>query len=676
VFTRSFAWVGWLTNNLPRTDDGYTLYNLGSAGIALAVMFPAAFFAGMTLPLFTIALLRRGHGEAAIGRVYAANTVGAILGVVAAVHLLVPLVGLHLSLVLAGMADLALGFYLLRFLAERSSGRQLAGLGVASVASVVLALVLGRPDPIAQVSGVFRTGKFFDPKTVQVVYLRDGKTSTVSLVFYPAVGTASIATNGKPDASLAVDLALPPAADEITMVMAGSLPLAAHPAPGEIGIIGWGSGLTTHTVLGSPRVRKVDNVEIEPAMVEGARFFGERVGRAYADPRSTILYDDARTYFATGGKAYDVIISEPSNPWVSGVANLFTEEFYGFLRRHLREEGVLVQWLQSYELDDALLARMVAALQKNFPHVDVYLTNHADLLFLASNEPLKPVDLSRIDSAALRDEAARVGLAGPADYQLRRIGDARLLAAMTRLMGAKGHSDFHPVVALQAPRSRFLGARADLLHLLVENGMPVLDTLGQRSLVPRAEPVSATEFSRYYNSRRRAIAVVDTLATGEADPWLPGKYAEVDGKLRQLRLLSGKPVQSEQLAEWSDAVAIAAANSIGFLPAADLQAGWIAPAWLAPGQPEAVSLAMAAYSAAARRDAPAMREAAVRLLSLEGSGLSSMLREQMLVIAMSGAAAQGDMAAVGEIESRFGPGIDRYTDYTKVRSFLLAWADK
>src|SRR5690606_4224005 len=93
VFAQSFTWVGAMMGELGRTSGDYTLFSLGSAGISLLVMFPAAFFAGMTLPLFTVALLRHGAGEASIGKVYAANTLGSIAGVFLMVHLLIPMMG-------------------------------------------------------------------------------------------------------------------------------------------------------------------------------------------------------------------------------------------------------------------------------------------------------------------------------------------------------------------------------------------------------------------------------------------------------------------------------------------------------------------------------------------------------------------------------------------------------
>src|SRR5690606_3095810 len=121
----------------------------------------------------------------------------------------------------------------------------------------------------------------------------------------------SITTNGKPDAAVNLDLDGEPADDEITMVLLGSLPLALHPKPEDIAVIGWGSGLSTHTLLGSAAPQRVDSIEIEPAMVEGSRLMMPRVFRAFDDPRSQLHIDDARTFFSTGRERYDVIVSEP-----------------------------------------------------------------------------------------------------------------------------------------------------------------------------------------------------------------------------------------------------------------------------------------------------------------------------------------------------------------------------
>src|SRR5204863_6466820 len=126
VYHLSFNWMQWMLGVLVRNEASYALFNLGSHAIAFAVMLPATFMAGMTLPLFTHVLMRRGHGERSIGLVYAANTVGAIAGVVVAMHVLLPHAGLKRALAIGSLLDIALGVLLLRSSVHRH--RTLEGL--------------------------------------------------------------------------------------------------------------------------------------------------------------------------------------------------------------------------------------------------------------------------------------------------------------------------------------------------------------------------------------------------------------------------------------------------------------------------------------------------------------------------------------------------------------------
>src|SRR5471030_895637 len=369
LYGAMFDAMTWIMKGLARTETGYALYHVSSHVIALAIMFTATFYAGMTMPLITYALLRRGYGEKSIGAVYAANSLGAILGVFAAAHLGLPLLGLK-DVIAAGAAiDTLLGVYLLwRAARERqvlSGGHVVPAVAggliappaagglvfpVAAGGVVALALVLAfgavKFDVHRMVSGVFRHGTIFTATDIKPLFYKDGKTPTVSLVEF-AEGT-SIRTNAKSDGAINLK-AGPRVSDEVTTVLLAVLPLAFKPEAKNAAIIGMGTGLTTHTMLANPKIDAVDTIEIEPAMVEAARGFNARNANAYADPRSHIRIDDAKTFFSTYNVKYDIIISEPSNPWVSGVSSLFSSEFYHLVPRYLKPGGVLVQWFQLYE---------------------------------------------------------------------------------------------------------------------------------------------------------------------------------------------------------------------------------------------------------------------------------------------------------------------------------------
>ncbi|MDR2112448.1 MAG: fused MFS/spermidine synthase, partial [Candidatus Accumulibacter sp.] len=680
VFARSFHWVGWLMEGLARTDNGYTLFELGTAVISLAVMFPAAFFAGMTLPLFTMALLRAGADERAIGRIYAANTLGSILGVMLMVHLLIPAMGVKLGLTLAALADAILGLYLLRVL---SPARLSPGL-VAAVVSLLIAtgvsMSLGKVDPVTQASGVFRTGITRLRGNVSVPFLKDGKTATVAVLL---LGNAhmGIVTNGKPDAGLA-PFEQAPTGDEATMIMLGVMPLIAHPAPKDIALIGWGSGLSTHTVLGSSVPQNVETIEIEKVMYDAAQMFGPRVARAYTDPRSHVRIDDARTFFATGKRQYDAIISEPSNPWVSGVANLFTVEFYRFLKRHLKEQGVLVQWLHTYELSNPLAATMLAALISEFPNAEIYAISEGDLLILAPRERLAlPFRDAPWREETLAAELRRVDLDNLDEIALRRIGGGEVIRQYVRLFGAQPYSDYYPEVALNAPRTRFKDQMAEFLLELVINGLPVLDILdcrkplsfASRQISPEKNPAGFRQFT--------AAQVMDAIRQGHLGSEIRQKMpANGVKELADALSVARQTVAvdtPEQMREWSLAISRLAAASIGAASAEDLRDTWNAvPAWL-PAKVAHAPLAaalMRSYAAAAARDPRAMLgEAEAALAMPDAAHFAPEARAHLLTIAMLGALGVGDNAKATELERQYGKNVA--ANLGMIRSYLQTWAD-
>jgi spermidine synthase len=131
-------------------------------------------------------------------------------------------------------------------------------------------------------------------------------------------------------------------------------------------------------------LRTLGRVQVLQKIVDAARFFRPRVDRAFADPRSHVYIDDAKTFFSAHRKKYDLVVSEPSNPWVSGVAGLFSEEFYRTIGRHMNDGALFVQWLQLYEVDVSLVASVVKAMDPSFSDYVVYASNDNDLVIVAT----------------------------------------------------------------------------------------------------------------------------------------------------------------------------------------------------------------------------------------------------------------------------------------------------
>jgi predicted membrane-bound spermidine synthase len=578
VYANAFSWVGWLIQSLTKTDGAYTLFHAGTATLAVLIMLPAAFFAGTTLPLFTVALLQGGLGERAIGRVYAWNTLGSIIGVFAAIHLLIPLMGLKLTLCVAALLDLGIGLALLRWQAD--SNKQMLRFSIAAgLAAVALIVAVRIPyDPLTLASGVFRHGRSQIAEGTKMLSYRDGKTASVS-VFQAPTGVATIATNGKPDAAMNMLADGKPTDDEPTMVMLGALPLALIDKPDNVAVIGFGSGLTTHTLLGDPRIKSVSTIEIEQAMVDGARAFGPRVARAYTDPRSHVVIDDAKAHFAGQHKKFDLIISEPSNPWISGVGALFSKEFYQFVPRHLNENGLFVQWVQLYEINDELLGSILQALTPAFSDYSAWISNNTDLIIVASPQGKLPkLDMERlVEAKILKSEMARLGITSVDNMNFRQVADARLLrAAATAYSSLPPNSDYLPVLGLHAPKTRFLSSAASAFFALPFINGNLLEAMGTRH--PFSSSLKLPTFSNFVadHATDRARSIAQELR----GPLSSGAYPDVV----LLKAMSGSDCRAFQQdqnarARWSSQVRMLFDITQPFLSLDLMEGVWAAPTW-------------------------------------------------------------------------------------------------
>ena len=510
VYGGSFYAMQWLVQSLSPTEPGYAAFNVVSHGIALAVMFPAAFCAGMTLPLITKTLLAAGSGERAIGQVYAANTAGSIVGVLAAVHFGLPLLGVK-GLIIAGAAiDLVLAVVLLGAVPGRLRQAYTAGAVAVSVV-VVLGAVFGvRLDAHHMASGVYRHGTLIGPDRYELVRHEDGKTTTVSVT---RDGTVySLRNNGKSDGALNSEPGGDPTGDEVTMALMGALPIMMMPDARRAANIGFGTGVTAHALLASDRLEIVDTIEIEPAVVRAASHFSPLNERALHDPRSRVHIEDAKTFFSSQQIRYDVIVSEPSNPWVSGVAGLFSAEFYRHARRHLKEGGLFVQWVQLYEFSPQLLASAIEALRPAFSDYVVYLANDGDLILVAANGGQVPdPQQAAFGNPAVSELLKRFNIRSIDDLNLHRVGTKRVMDAYFRAFGAEANSDFFPIIDLNASRARFMKLRATGTVSLTQAELPLLD-LFEPGYAP--DPARMT-IARRFGGSLRPLLVAQAAAARE-----------------------------------------------------------------------------------------------------------------------------------------------------------------
>jgi spermidine synthase len=568
AYNLTFDFMAWFLGTSARTARGYAAFNLISQLIAALIMIPTTFCAGMTLPLLTRELMRRGAGERAIGTIYSVNTLGAIVGVLLTIHVLMP--GIGVKGVIVGGASIHMALGLSRLLAGRYYPSRTSATAMAACIGVfTLAVFVVHLDPLRMTSSVYRTGLAKLPVGATVTYLRDGKTATISLV--EQTGTVTIATNGKPDAGIQMGPG-EATVDESTMVLAAAIPLSMHPHPAHVANIGFGSGLTTHTLLTTAAINHLDSIEIEPLMVEAARKgFGPRIKNVFEDPRSHIVYEDAKTFFASSRQPYDLIISEPSNPWVSGVATLFSEEFYGRIAQYLAPDGYFVQWMQIYETNIGVLASVIKALSAHFGAYALYNTDDLDILIIATRgAALRSADDRLLHSQELRTELKRVGVQSVADFRLRKIGDNLTLGPLFQSIPVPANSDFFPFVDLNAPRLRYMRENAVELPALTVMPIPFLELLdGDAPRGPTAEPAAN---SALFRDRlvRRALEIRRAVSSGSLfnlDPQSATYLSRVD-------MSQDRCAEKEGQNAWKTAIRSISDDTAAYLNPAELEEIW------------------------------------------------------------------------------------------------------
>jgi len=369
---------------LPGQITGWTL-------IASLLVLGPSILAGVQFPLL-VGLLGSGSRDAGrhVGFAYAANTLGAITGSLAGGFILLPWLT-------------ALGAWRWVFVLTLLLSLGAAVLGARSTSKwawpVIAALWLsagclmfiptgptaawrhkpigyGRveslPNSINGLRGWLHASRW------KIAHEFEGREASVAAV--DSDDGYCLYVNGKSDGSAFGD------AD--TQVMQGIVPAMLHPAPHSAFIVGLGTGTTAGWVADVPEMKQVDVVELEPAMAGLARHQFAPVNRNVLSKANVhLIPGDAREALLAAGSRYDLIISEPSNPYRAGVSTLFTQEFYNAAKARLNEHGLFAQWVQGYEVDAQAIRQVYATLTSVFPHVETWISGPNDLLFIGHLTP-------------------------------------------------------------------------------------------------------------------------------------------------------------------------------------------------------------------------------------------------------------------------------------------------
>jgi spermidine synthase len=451
-----------------------------------------------------------------------------------------------------------------------------------------------------------------------VLFHRDGKTATVTVV-EASGGERSLITNGKVDgATLPEGDRLTP--DDNTMVLLGALGPVHHPNARKAAVIGLGTGVTSAVLLTSPHLQQVDTIEIEPMMVEGAKHFLPRNAAVFDDPRSRIVIDDARAHFSRAGTRYDIIVSEPSNPWVSGVAGLFTTEFYAHIASNLADDGHFVQWLHLYEASPEMVASIVRAYASVFPTFRAYLANDADVVLVARNDGRLPeLQQDALDGMPrLQQQLLRIGIHSAAMLAAHDTGRSNTVRLLADTFRSPANSDYFPYVDQRAAADRFRRDSARMLFALRQAPVPILDfTSGAPGFAGHVSAAGA-----FMPPHVRAFAgAANGLRYLRGEKLTPENYAAFSGHALNYAALKSWAQDCKFPREgdpaWVAVVRVAASLNGGV--SSEAARGWWTSvgtrcgASLSPSQREWIAL----FAATGARDAVASARHADRVLAME-----------------------------------------------------------
>jgi spermidine synthase len=439
---------------VPRIRSGTALL------LGFLVMLPACVFMGIAFPLAgeARARLARGFGRSA-GDTLGLNTLGSIAGSLAAGFVLIPWLGLQRGMLTMASLYFAYGCLLLAASASVLAPARRTAVAIAAGAAACAGLLAPRfvAPWSTNVLGAFQNDQvaFFlnDAGKADfaarmagwsVLYFRAGRASTVSVV--DEGWNRTLIVNGKAEAS-------DDPIDGYVQIMLGHVPLLMHPDPKSVFVLGMGTGITLGAVTAHPGLERVVLGEIEPAVLGARPFFQAVNGDPLGDPRLQVAIQDGRNFLKTTRERFDVITADPIHPWTSGSVYLYTREYYEIARAHLREHGVMCQWLPLTGLSREDVRSVAATFAEVFPHTSLWQSSH-DVLLIGSVDPL-PVELAslreRLQAPKVRAQLAAQGLDDPIAF----LADQGMDDAMLReyVAGAAINSDDNVRLEFSSPLS-------------------------------------------------------------------------------------------------------------------------------------------------------------------------------------------------------------------------------
>jgi spermidine synthase len=450
----------WVYDNI---GAGFGLIQGTNFFIIFALLFLPTFFMGAQFPV-VVHLVARDLSRLGrhVGNIYASNTVGTIAGSFLGGFVLIPWVGIQNTVLLAVFLNLGIGLALLWSDPKLKLGLKLYGLPLVLLAGLAFARFVDPWDKGVISSGSFMPYRIEDLDVAaqgknRILFYQEGTHTTVTTELAVS-GNIFLRVNGKTDASLALDMR--------TQLLSGYLPLLLSHEPRSALVIGQGSGITLGAVEQFP-LERIDLVEISPAVIEGSRYFSPFNHNALDDPRVNLILADGRNHVALTDRTYDAIVSEPSNPWISGVGALFTRDFFALLKAKLNPGGVACIWVHT-NMSPESFKSIIRSFRAEFPFVTMWESIVGDDYLLIGSEEAHRMPYEKLEallsSPAAGADLGQIGIRNVRDLMSLMIMDTGNLDRFSA--GAPIHTDDNSLLEFNAPKYIYKDERDTLVRQL------------------------------------------------------------------------------------------------------------------------------------------------------------------------------------------------------------------
>ncbi len=509
LYERLPYYVWRVADLLSKTPQSFPVFLVVESALAFLIMLVPTVFSGLSLPIVSrivstdVRILGRSVGGA-----FAVNTVGTVLGALCTGILLIPGFGVQGSIEFGIFLNGILGLLVLFSERQLKQAIQFAIALIFGTLFVAYKVFVPSWNLKATTAGVFREIQKSAPVSYSeflkrfedrnILYHKEGVNANVTVL--DVSGTRgrqkTLLINGKPDASTEGDL--------VTQVMLGQVGMVLSPQSDSVLVIGLGSGITAGSVLQHP-ILKLDVVEISSEVVDASVLFSEENQHFMSDPRTTVYVEDALSFLKEVPNTYDLIISEPSNPWIAGIGNLFSVEYFDLCRSRLSADGLMVQWFHLYEMNDRVFQLVVRTFSSVFPYVSLWTASSMDILLLGSNELIN-VDFKQMErtilSPSVRQDLARIYIYDVPTFlssQAISYWNVEALAGTGEL-----NSETKPLLEFLAPLAFYENSEVRLLKRFDER----YSFLGRDLLLTRYREANGLGSEQYYNIGRFHVSYI------------------------------------------------------------------------------------------------------------------------------------------------------------------------